>query len=125
MALAAMSITNRSFIRSTTALLLVGLLALLAIVAMTFWLGERAQIYFKEVIEARDTRGSAVDVRNAVQTAESSQRGFLFTGNEIYLAPYDTAKSLARTQLDAMNRMLAPHPVTSASVQRLTAIIND
>src|ERR1700709_2086135 len=125
MAMAVMSITNRSFIRSTTALLLVGLVALLAIVAMTFWLGERAQIYFNEVIEARDARGSAVDVRNAVQTAESSQRGFLFTGNEIYLAPYDTAKSLARTQLDAMNRMLAPYQVTSASVQRLTTIIND
>lgn len=120
-----MSITSRSFIRSTIALLLVGFLALIGIVAMTFWLGERAQIYFNEVIEARDARGSAVDVRNAVQTAESSQRGFLFTGNEIYLAPYDTAKSLARNQLDAMNRMLAPYQVSSASVQRLTTIIND
>ncbi len=125
MALAAMSITNRSFIRSTTALLLVGLLALLAIVAMTFWLGERAQVYFNEVIEARDARGAAVDVRNAVQTAESSQRGFLFTGNEIYLAPYDTAKAIAQTQLDAMNVMLAPYKISSASVQRLTTIIHD
>jgi signal transduction histidine kinase len=125
MALIAMSITSRSFIRSTTALLLVGFLALTGIVAMTFWLGERAQVYFNEVIEARDARGAAVDVRNAVQTAESSQRGFLFTGNEIYLAPFDTAKALAQTQLSAMNQMLAPYHVTSASVQRLTTIIND
>ena len=43
MALNAMSITSRSFIRSTIALLLVGFLALTGIVAMTFWLGERAQ----------------------------------------------------------------------------------
>ena len=28
-----------------------------------------------------------------VQTAESSQRGFLVTGNEIYLAPYDSRES--------------------------------
>src|ERR1700709_273778 len=125
MAMAVMSITNRSFIRSTTALLLVGLLALLAIVAMTFWLGERAQVYFNEVIEARDARGAAVDVRNAVQTTESSQRGFLFTGNEIYLAPYDTAKAVAQTQLATMNRMLAPYKVSSASVQHLTTIINE
>ena len=52
------------------------------------------------MIEARDARGAAVELRNAVQTAESSQRGFLFTGNEIYLAPYDTAKTLAQRQLD-------------------------
>ncbi len=92
---------------------------------MTFWLGERAHVYFNEVIEARDARGAAVEVRNAVQTAESSQRGFLFTGNEIYLAPYDTAKALAQTQLGVMNQMLAPYKVSSASVQRLTTIIHD
>ena len=90
-----MPISSRFFVQSTTALLLVGFLALLGIVGMTFWLGERAQVYFNDVIEARDARGAAVDLRNAVQTAESSQRGFLFTGNEIYLAPYDTAKALA------------------------------
>jgi signal transduction histidine kinase len=119
-----MSITSRTFVRSTAALLLIGFLALLGIVAMTFWLGERAQVYFNDVIEARDARGSAVEMRNAVQTAESSQRGFLFTGNEIYLAPYDTAKGFARAQLEAMNRV-APYRVSSASVQRLTAIINE
>ena len=45
------------------------------------------------MIEARDTRSSAVELRNAVLAAESSQRGFIVTGNEIYLAPYDSAKA--------------------------------
>ena len=35
----------------------------------------------------------------ALQTAESSQRGFIVTGNEIYLAPYGTAKAQAARQL--------------------------
>jgi signal transduction histidine kinase len=121
----AMSITNRFFVQATAALLIVGFLALLGIVGMTFWLGERAQIYFNEVIEARDARGAAVDLRNALQTAESSQRGFLFTGNEIYLAPYDTAKTLAQRQLDALSRMLAFYPGANVSVQRLTTIITE
>jgi signal transduction histidine kinase len=120
----AMSITSRSFVQSTTALLLVGFLVLLGIVGMTFWLGERARVYFNEVIEARDARGSGVELRNAVQTAESSQRGFLFTGNEIYLAPYDTAKTLAQRQLDALNRMLTRQDA-QAAVQRLTTIITE
>jgi hypothetical protein len=47
---------------------------------MTSWLGERAQVYFNDVIEndvieARDTRGPAVELRSALQTAESAQRG--------------------------------------------------
>lgn len=120
-----MPITTRFFVQSTTALLLVGFLALLGIVGTTFWLAERAQVYFNDVIEARDARGAAVELRNAVQTAESSQRGFLFTGNEIYLAPYDTAKTLAQRQLDALGRMLASYKEARASVQRLTTVITE
>ena len=88
----------------------VGFLTLLGIVGMTIWLGERSQVYFDEVIEARDTRGAAVELRSALQTAESSQRGFLVTGNEIYLAPYDSAKAQARRQLETLNAALAPYP---------------
>lgn len=120
-----MPISSRYFVQSTTALLLVGFLALLGIVGMTFWLGERAQVYFNEVIAARDARSAAVDLRNAVQTAESSQRGFLYTGNEIYLAPYGPAKALAERQLAAVNRMLASDESVNASLERLTAVINE
>jgi signal transduction histidine kinase len=120
-----MPISSRFFVQSTTALLLVGFLALLGIVGMTFWLGERAQVYFNEVIAARDARSAAVDLRNAVQTAESSQRGFLFTGNEIYLASYGPAKTLAERQLAAVNRLLAPNEGANASLQRLTTVINE
>ncbi|MDO9561502.1 MAG: CHASE3 domain-containing protein [Bradyrhizobium sp.] len=120
-----MTITSRAFVQSTTALLLVGFLALLGIVGMTFWLGERAQVYFNEVIEARDARGAAVDLRTAVQSAESSQRGFLFSGNEIYLAPYDTATTMARRQLETVNRLLASYKGADVSIQRLTALINE
>jgi signal transduction histidine kinase len=120
-----MPISSRYFVQSTTALLLVGFLALLGIVGMTFWLGERAQVYFNEVIAARDARSAAVDLRNAVQTAESSQRGFLFTGNEIYLAAYGPAKALAERQLAAVNRQLSSYDGVNASLQRLTTVINE
>ena len=102
-----MPITSRFVVQSTIGLLAVGFLTLLGIVGMTIWLGERAQVYFNDVIEARDTRGSAVELRNALQTAESSQRGFLVTGNEIYLAPYDSAKALARATARDLKRALA------------------
>jgi CHASE3 domain sensor protein len=42
---------------------------------------------------------AAVELRAALQRAESSQRGYLVGGNEIYLAPYDSAKAHAVSQL--------------------------
>jgi signal transduction histidine kinase len=121
--LRAMPITSRFFVRSTTALLLVGFLALLGIVGMTFWLSERAQVHFEESTEARARRVAAVELRNAIQSAESSQRGFILTGNEIYLAPYDAAKALSRRQLDGLSRMPVPDQRANVSVQRLTTLM--
>ncbi len=99
-----MPISSRFVIRTTIALLTVGFTTLLAVVGMTIWFSERAQVSFNAVVEARDTRGLAVELRNAVQTAESSQRGYIATSNEIYLAPYDRAKTQALRQLGNLQR---------------------
>ena len=84
--------------------LVIGFLALFAIVGMTVWLGERSNTLFQEAAVQRDTRIAAVELRDALRTAESSQRGYLLTGNEIYLAPYDTAKARARQQISDLER---------------------
>src|ERR1700712_3477385 len=118
-----MSISRRSVVQLTFAFLAVGFVALMGIVGMTFWLGERAQAYFDQAIESRDMRGAAVEVRNALQTAEAAQRGFMLTGNEIYLAPYDTAKTQAQRQLAALKQLLDPD--ADLPVQRLGAIVSD
>ena len=118
-----MPISTRAVLQSTFAFLVVGLVALLSIVGMTFWLSERAQTYFSVAFEARDTQTAAVELRSAIQEAESSQRGYLLTGNEIYLAPYDTAKAEALKQLAALEQLLAPYPDQANSVQRLDTIV--
>src|SRR5450631_4838789 len=100
-----MPISSRFVIKSTIVLLAVGFLTLLSIVGMTIWLGEKAQIYLENAIASRDTRTAAVELRSAVQSAESSQRGFLLGGNEIYLAPYDTAKAEAQTRLRTLKEL--------------------
>lgn len=92
---------------------------------MTIWLGERSQAYFGEVIEARDTRTAAVELRSALQAAESSQRGFIATGNEIYLAPYGTAKANAEDQFEIVKRALAPHGETEPLVRRLSTVLGE
>lgn len=120
-----MSLNQGVVVRFASGLLLIGLLVLLGIVGMTFWLGERAQVHFTEAVDARDARGFAVELRNTVLTAESGQRGFLLTGNEIYLAPYGWSKDQARRQLDALKLALRPYGQSEVMIERLATIIPD
>ncbi|WP_426130883.1 sensor histidine kinase [Pararhizobium sp. PWRC1-1] len=95
----------------------------MAIVAMNFWLSERAQSYFEDASGARDIRIAAVELRNAMQTAESSQRGFIITGNEIYLAPYQAAKFQAQRHLAALQTLLPSYTGSDVKLERLSTLI--
>ena len=120
-----MPITNRFVVRSTILLLSIGFLTLLVIVGMTLWLGERARLHFDEALRVRDTRGAAVELRDALRTAESSQRGYLLTGNEIYLAPFDNAKVAARGQLALLARHLAADADAAPMARRLSGVVGE
>ena len=119
-----MPMSRRYIIGSTSAFLLIGFLALMTIVAMNVWLSERAQSYFEGAIAARNMRVAAVELRNAMQTAESSERGFIITGNEIYLAPYQAAKIQAQRHLSALQTLLLSYPDQDVVLKRLTTIID-
>jgi two-component sensor histidine kinase/CHASE3 domain sensor protein len=120
-----MPISSRFVINSTIFLLLVGFLALLAIVGMTIWLGENAQRYVDEAARVQDSRISAVELRSALQSAESSQRGFLVSGNEIYLAPYGNAKTQAQAQFERLKASLAPSSQNDRMIKRLTDVVGE
>ena len=120
-----MPISSRFVVNSTIFLLLVGFLALLAIVGMTIWLGENAQRYVDETSQVRDVRIAAVELRSALQNAESSQRGFLVGGNEIYLAPYGNAKTQAKAQFERLRASLSPSWQTERMIKRLTDLITE
>jgi two-component sensor histidine kinase len=119
-----MPISTRQFVGSTLSLLAIGLFALCAILGTNIWLGERARIYATQVIEARDVKAIAVDLRAALQTAESSQRGYLYTGNDIYLAPYDLAKERAQKTVAELPPLLATYPDLTAAVERLGTTVS-
>ena len=102
----------------------VGFLALAAIVATSFWLNGRTQTLFAEVLSIRAVRGEAVDLRSALQTAEASQRGFLYTQNEVYLAPFEVAKTKALRQLTLLETGLDDYPRLKAASERLSSVVN-
>ncbi len=119
-----MPISRRLVIGSALAFLAIGLASLLGIISATIWLSDRSQVHFRDVIAARDTRSAAVELRSALQTAESSQRGLLVSGNEIYLAPYDRAKAIVLRQLQILERAL-DYDEARLLYRRLAQVVND
>ena len=107
----------------TVVLLAVGFVALSGIVAATFWLGQRAQQYAFDVTAVRTLRISAVELRNALLTAESGQRGYLFSGNDIYLAPFDSAKLSARREAAGLQQYLVNYPHLQPMISRLGSLV--
>jgi two-component sensor histidine kinase len=120
-----MPISSRLVINLTIVFLTVGLLALVGIIATTVWLGEKARTYAEDATSARMTRIAAVELRAALQSAESSQRGYLVGGNEIYLAPYDSAKTQAGSQLGRLKLSLSLASQTPRLIERLSELVTE
>jgi two-component sensor histidine kinase len=105
--------------------LTVGFLALILIVGTTIWLVERGESLSSQSALQRAIRIAAVELRDHLRTAESSQRGFLLTGNQIYLAPYDTARTQARRELEDLGRRIPPDAPNRAMLPRLSEAVGE
>lgn len=59
--------------------------------------------------EAQVTRGTLNQLIQTILSAETSQRGYLLTGDERYLQPYTAALTQVDRQLDELQKILTPH----------------
>lgn len=67
-------------------------------------------VHTHEVLTALD------DLLSTTQDAETGQRGFLLTGNERYLEPYEAAVSAAGARLDAIATLTKDNPVQQGNL---------
>lgn len=109
--------------RASAVLLMIGFFALVVMVGFTFHLAQRTQADLASAVRLRDIATAADDLRYGMQAAESSQRGFLANGNEIYLAPYATAKVRALRQFDAVKTYLTQDATSQPLLARLDLLI--
>jgi two-component sensor histidine kinase/CHASE3 domain sensor protein len=119
-----MPISARTFVRSQLLFLAIGFVALAAVVAVAFWLGARSGQLGAKILEARDLKTVSVELRAAVQRAESSQRGFLYTNNEVYLAPFSSAEADAKRRITDLPARLGDYPALSPVVDKLSSVID-
>ncbi|HEX4634151.1 MAG TPA: CHASE3 domain-containing protein, partial [Gemmatimonadales bacterium] len=92
----------------TTAAFVLAVLLLLGVGATTFW-------GFGRIRSAREDRQISVTVRDRLsrlvvhlQDAETGQRGFLLTGRDPYLKPFETGSLQVRGDLDTLVQITAP-----------------
>ena len=86
-----MPVSKFTLMRATALFTLLGLIALLTMVGLSFWVLERTRASTEEVLSTREMRSAVVDLFSVVQDAETGQRGYLLTGEDRYLQPYEDA----------------------------------
>src|SRR5262245_26024042 len=88
--------------RKSLSLLVAGLLVLALFVLLSFWLvGLTARNAERASIE-RTLRMAAGNVQSLLVDAETAQRGYLLTGNESYLDPFERAESQLKIEVSSL-----------------------
>src|SRR5215472_3743826 len=86
---------------------LVATTALAALLVIgTFWLGARTQTEQDWVEHTMAVRNEISQVLILVQRTETSQRGYLLTGREVYLEPYERAAVALPAAIDEIRRLV-------------------
>ena len=62
----------------------------------------RSQDAVDQMAQAQSTRGSVNELLQNMVDAETGQRGYLLTGNESYLEPYDKAVTTVQAHMNAL-----------------------
>ena len=112
------------FARRTLGFFLAGVAALAVIVGATVWLAIRTTDHAEEVRRARLVRTQASSTLNGLLDAETAQRGFLLTGEDKYLEPYETIRPRLAKDLEILRQLLADGPATPAQLEGLASLVD-
>lgn len=102
-----------------------GLTAILAalLAAATAWLGVRMQADEQLVRHTLAVQNQIADVRILVQSMETSQRGYLLTGRDSYLGPYNDAEAALPAAIDETARLVDDNPQQQEIVAQLRQVV--
>ena len=99
----------------------VGALAL--ILALTAWDWFAARDVALQIRNAGETLQTVDDLLSAVKDAETGQRGYVLTGKENYLAPFDEARTQINPYLVRLREAAESEPDLASDVDRLRHLI--
>ncbi|RZJ32540.1 MAG: response regulator [Brevundimonas sp.] len=77
-----------------------------------------------DVERSHETRAQILSVFSLLQDAETGQRGYIITGDERFLQPYDEAEKRLATQMGRLARLYATQPGQQADITALGALVD-
>jgi len=95
------------------------------IVAAAFWLGARNKTDDQWVVHSLAVRDQFTRVLSLLQSAETGQRGYLLTGRDTYLAPYQMAIEQLPAMLDSTQESVSDNPQQVRDTTALRGLIKD
>jgi signal transduction histidine kinase len=110
-----LALLNRSLIATTV-------LAAM-IVAAAFWLGARNKSDDAWVLHSLEARAQLTRILSLVQSGETGQRGYLLTGRDIYLTPYQMAVEQLPPMLDRAKDLFSDNPGQEQALDELRQLI--
>jgi signal transduction histidine kinase len=120
-----MPISSLAFVRTTLLAILVGVAALVIIVIFNFWLVRQTAVYSDAVNATRSQRFALVELRSALDDAETGQRGYLLTSDPQYLTPYKAAREIIPDRLQSVLRAAEADPVEKDEAAKLGPFVNE
>lgn len=114
-----MSATQTGFVRSTLLFLLIGTGILIGIIVATFGLVERTRATFDYILQERNIRRMAADLMQKLSDAETGQRGFVITGNELFLQPYESGATEIRDDVEKLAQATKDRTVLAGQIDTL------
>lgn len=93
-----------------------------AAVLIAAWINLQAEEASRLVSRSIDVRERSERFLTNLLDAETGQRGFLLTGDEHYLAPYESSQAELLPSLDRIERLVAYSPTQTERVQRAHGI---
>ena len=73
----------------------------------------------QQIIHTHQVIVAVDDLLSTVQDAETGQRGYLLTGNPLYLQPYDMAAAAVERRLEDVARLTRDNPVQQAHLSQV------
>jgi signal transduction histidine kinase len=119
-----MSATQTGLVRSALIFLLIGTGILIIIIVATFGLVERTRSNFGDILVERDIRRMSADLMQKLTDAETGQRGFLITGDEIFLKPYREAEGDIRAAVDRLAAEVEGRPTKERDATELRQLVD-
>src|ERR1700743_2666734 len=114
--------------RTTQSFISFLLLGAILFVALNAWMAYRAVETLSHseywVAHTWQTLNSVERILSSLKDAETSDRGYLLTGDSAYLAPYNIAKANLPQELNELQRLTADNPEQQQRIIEMRAVID-